>query len=190
MVRVIGNSPELVEIKDLNDVVYYRQVKDYTDQQYEQSKDLKREINKGRLAKIDEAASPLSIVEVQGNHSNTGNASSSWDVNDLKAALREMLPEIKGEGVSENALKGAMREVVPLIVEMVRQEVSKMTVTGVASSESKPRATTGSSFLGPEYIPNIEISNMKDSVNVKEREVSAGDVSDSLAALRALKKKS
>ena len=34
MVRVIGNSPELVEIKDLDDVVYYRQVKDFTDQEY------------------------------------------------------------------------------------------------------------------------------------------------------------
>ena len=193
MVRVIGNSPELVEIKDLNDVVYYRQVKDFTDQQYEQSRDLKREINSGRLAKIDEVTAPLSAVEVPGNVSNAGNAgntpSSSLSVKDLKIALREILPEIKGEGVSEDVMRGAMREVAPLIVEMVRQEVSKMTVTGVAPSESKSRATTSSTFSGPEYIPNIETSNMKDNVNVKEREVSADDVTDSLAALRQLKKK-
>ena len=53
MVRVLGNSPERVPIEDLNDIIYYKQLKDYTDQEYEKSRDLKRAINNGKLAIIE-----------------------------------------------------------------------------------------------------------------------------------------
>lgn len=42
MVRILGNSPERVRIKDLNDVIYYKQQKDYSDQEFEGSKDLQK----------------------------------------------------------------------------------------------------------------------------------------------------
>lgn len=181
MVRVLGNSPERVEIADLDDVIYYRQLKDYTDQEYEKSKDLKREIGKGRLAKIEVTTTLKGSVKVQDGAPNL-------NVADLKATLREILPEIKGNGgVSEDSLKSAVREIAPLIVDMVRQEVSKMSVTGVAAPVSKPGST--STFIGPEYIPDIKTDDMKESIKAKERDISADDVAGNLAALRALKKK-
>ena len=177
MIRVLGNSSERVEVKDLHDVIYYRQLKEYTDQQYEDSKDLKREIGKGRLAKIDEMAAIRGSVDVRA----PGRVS-SLEVRDLKAALREVLPEFKGNGVSEDSLKRAVREIAPLIVDMVRQEVSKISITG---TKSKPKYS--STFIGPEYIPDVKTEGMKDNIKVKEREVSADDVAANLAALKKLK---
>lgn len=181
MVRVLGNSPERVEIKDLSDVIYYKQLKEYTDQEYEKSKDLKREINKGRLAKIEDVPVPRGSVDFQ-----VPGKASSIDVRDLKAALREVLPEFKGNGVSEDSLKGAVREIAPLIVDMVRQEVSKITIAGVP--ERKP--AFNNSFIGPEYIPDIKIDGMKDNIKAKERKISTDNIAANLAALKKLKKKS
>jgi hypothetical protein len=53
MVRILGNSSERVKVLDLNDVIYYRQQKEYTDQEYENSRDLKKEIAKGRLTLLE-----------------------------------------------------------------------------------------------------------------------------------------
>jgi len=49
MIVVLGNSTKKLEIKDLEDVVYYKQQKSYTDSDYDRSLDLKREIKSGRL---------------------------------------------------------------------------------------------------------------------------------------------
>ena len=49
MYLVIGNSPKKVELKDLNDSVYYKQQKIYSDEQYRRSNDLQHAINKGFL---------------------------------------------------------------------------------------------------------------------------------------------
>ena len=65
MVRILGNSPERVEVKDLNDIIYYRQLKEYIDQEYEKSKDLKREIQKGRLAEIEKLPAHRGSVDAQ-----------------------------------------------------------------------------------------------------------------------------
>jgi len=46
MYYVIGNSPKKVELKDLNDCIYYKQQKVYTDSQFERSVDLKRAIDR------------------------------------------------------------------------------------------------------------------------------------------------
>lgn len=182
MVRILGNSPERVEIKDLNDVIFYRQLKEYTDQEYEKSKDLKHEIQKGRLAKIEVIETPRGSVDIQ-----IPGKMSSIDIRDLKVALREVLPEFKGNGVSEDSVKTAVREIAPLIVDMVRQEVSKMSVSGVIQ-EKKP-SITHTPFIGPEYIPDINVEGMKDNIKANEREVSADDIAVNLAALKALRKK-
>lgn len=49
MYLVLGNSAKKVELKDLDDVVYYKQQKAFNDSDYERSSDLKREIGAGRL---------------------------------------------------------------------------------------------------------------------------------------------
>jgi hypothetical protein len=50
MVLVIGNTPKRVELTDLNDCVYYKQQKVFTEAQYEKSLDLRRAIEKGSLS--------------------------------------------------------------------------------------------------------------------------------------------
>ena len=49
MYHVIGNSPKKVELKDLNDCVYYKQQKIFSDSQYHSSVDLKRAIERKTL---------------------------------------------------------------------------------------------------------------------------------------------
>jgi len=49
MVLVLGNSAKKIELKDLNDVVYYKQQKSFNDSDLDRSSDLKREIKAGRI---------------------------------------------------------------------------------------------------------------------------------------------
>lgn len=49
MYYVIGNSPKKVELKDLNDCVYYKQQKVYSDSQHASSVDLQRAIERKAL---------------------------------------------------------------------------------------------------------------------------------------------
>ncbi len=186
MVRILGNSPERIEIRDLQDVVYYRQIKEFTDQQYELSKDLKREIDKGRLIKIDKneiyrGSGEISVHQIVESNN-------SLSISDLKTAIREVLPEMKGNnGATEKSVKDAVREVIPVLVEMVRQEVSKVSVV---REEVKPKKTTTSSeFLFPTYTPSISDTGLKSNIKIKEKEVSGDSVADSLAILRQIKKK-
>jgi hypothetical protein len=53
MILVVGNSAKRVELKDLQDVVYFKQQKSYNDADYERSQDLRREIKSGRLLVIN-----------------------------------------------------------------------------------------------------------------------------------------
>ena len=183
MVRILGNSPERVPIDDLNDIIYYKQLKDYTDQEYESSKDLKRAINRGHLAILEQNKSPRGSVETDGNMVN--NQAPALNARDLKIALREIIPEIQNKSVvSEDAMKGAVREIAPLIVSMVREEVSKMALLpGMAPIKKKTE------FLGPEYLPDINTEGLVDNINAEKRKTSSENVEDSLAVLRNLKGK-
>lgn len=180
MVTVIGNSPERVEIDDLGEIIYYRQIKDFTDEEYKKSRDLKKAINKGSLSKIAEKKSPRGSLEVPGHGKEQD---SPISLKDLKAAIREILP--KSNGSSDIAQ--AVREIGPLIADMVRQEMSKISVVGTAQSTS---SVMKSAFKGPEYIPDVNIDGMVSNVEADERTTSADEVNENLAALRQLQNKS
>src|SRR4030042_1817456 len=49
MYYVIGNSPKKVDLKDLNDCIYYKQQKVYTDEQFNRSVDLQRAVQRKLL---------------------------------------------------------------------------------------------------------------------------------------------
>jgi len=182
MIRIIGNSPERVPLKDLGDVIYYRQIKDFTDEEYKQSKDLKKALKQGKLSKIEKEKSSRGSAEIPG-HSSTKEA--PLTIKDLKAVIRELLPD-KNNGSSD--LVQAVREIGPMIADMVRQEMSKISVVGGVSSSTS--AIKRSEFKGPEYIPSVDTSGMVSSVEADERKVLSDDVDDNLAALRSLQKKS
>lgn len=53
MIKVISTCHEKIQLKDIPDVIYYKQEKVYTDSQYSKSLDLKREISKGNIIVIE-----------------------------------------------------------------------------------------------------------------------------------------
>ena len=173
----MGNSSERVPIKDLGDVVYYHQTKEYTDQEYESSRDLKKEIQRGRLTVIDKKEALRGSVD--GESPVTRNDSVS--LHDIKQAMREMIPDFQ----TGNDMRAAVRDLAPLIIDVVRQEMSKMSVSAGNSivPVSKP-----ASFEGPTYIPDVKTDGMISNIDIKKTNVSAGGAEDALAALRRMKK--
>ena len=95
MVRILGNSQERVKIADLGDVIYYRQQKDYTDQDFNDSKDLQREIRKGRIAVLERFQTNSSVqttiqepVTIRHQEVSTGT-----NIEDLKNAVLDALKQ-------------------------------------------------------------------------------------------------
>lgn len=168
MVRVLGSSAERVPIPDLKDVVYYRQVKEYTDHEYEASKDLRKAIDKGKLTLLGREE-PL-----RGSIVNEGKTV------DIGAEIRAALREVNGHNL--NAQQVA-REIAPIVAEMVRQEISRISVV---SKEVVP-ATVSSAFVGPEYVPTVTTEGMSASIEARTTETSADSANDALAALRKLR---
>jgi hypothetical protein len=186
MVRILGSSSERVVINDLKDVIYYRQLKEYTDQEFQASRDLQRARQEGRITVLEQAPTPRGSVG-SGDAPPQVSSNSGLSVGDLKAALRELLPEMKmGGGVSGEDLRGAVRDIAPMIVEMVRQEVSRISVSGGARAPVTSIPTIPV-YVGPEYIPSVSTEGMVGNIEVKSTEMSAAGVEDSFAALRRLK---
>jgi hypothetical protein len=190
MKRVIGNSPERVELADLQDVIYYRQLKEFSDQQFENSKDLRRALSKGHVIVVEQTKVSQGSGEIEGHL--LIEPPKSVSINDLKIALREILPEIKenknnSQGISEISLKNAIREIAPLIVDMVRQEVSKI---GISKVEDEKRSEVKSrGFQEPTYVPDISDFGLKSNIRVKGQETSSDTMTDALKALKQLKGK-
>jgi hypothetical protein len=176
MIRVLGNSSERVPIKDLNDCIYYKQQKEYSDTEYASSKDLKKALETGRIVKLEQVPSPRASVDGQGQGNNGSNSSIS--ISDIRAVLREIVPQ---EGMSEDKIRNAMMEFAPLIVSMVRQEFSKISVQGPGAT---PVQRT--EFVGPEYVPTVTTEGMMSSIEAKTSETSDDDTMSALQALKAL----
>lgn len=54
MIVVIGNSPKKISIPDLNDYIYYKQRKSFSDADRQRSRDLQKEIVKGTVIVIEQ----------------------------------------------------------------------------------------------------------------------------------------
>lgn len=63
MIKVIGASPDRVLLKDLGDVIYYKQEKVFSDSQYERSRELRREIKQGHLVIVQKSEDKNSLPE-------------------------------------------------------------------------------------------------------------------------------
>ena len=185
MWRVMGSSPERVRIMDIGDVIYYRQIKDYSDQVYEGSRDLQRAVQRGKITIVEHSSTPVSINTPQGNSSLTiNNSSGPVDLESLKQAIREVLPDTKKNTES-------LRDIIPSIVDMVRQEVSSVLNSAkISGSVSSSEKIQRSEFMGPEYIPTVNSDGMVSNISVESKKVSGSDVSSNLDLLRKLKQQS
>jgi len=106
MIRVIGTSPRKVPLKDLNDSIYYRQQKIYSDSDHQRSKDLQREIKAGNIMVLSEVKEKVpgtqdleySTAELGTN----ATTKSPTELSSLMQKLMEMDQAIKNiSGVSD-----------------------------------------------------------------------------------------
>lgn len=86
MIRVIGAVTEIVPLRDLNDQVFYKQEKTYSEAEYDKSNDLKREIKRGRirvLSRTDEKFSGYEAPDPTAKSNILNKTESSQDVQAL-----------------------------------------------------------------------------------------------------------
>lgn len=180
MVWVFGNSYERIPIKDLNDVIYYRQKKQYSDQEFESSKDLQREIQKGRVIKLEHI--PEIRSSLPESLDNTPAASKpALDISEIRRVITEVVAGQKQEGTD---IRGLVTDLVPLIAETVRQEVSRIQVV---AGPGQPSAETAMKFDDSSYIPEVKTDGMKSNVTIEGQQAEGQDVANSLALLRRFK---
>lgn len=186
MIYVFGNSHERVTIKDLGDVIYYRQKKQYSEQEFQKSRDLQREIEQGRIIKLDQQPeirnsipenldSPVPAGPGQG---------SNFDIHDIRKVVTEAISEYKSNNTDT---RDALMGLIPLITETVRQEISKIPAQ-VQIASSGTQVSGPKAFVGPEYIPDVSISHMKSNIVIESQNVSGDGVSNSLNLLKKLNK--
>ena len=182
MWRIIGSSPERVRIPDMGDVIYYRQMKDYSDQDYDSSRDLQRAIQRGALTVMEHTATPKSISGSQTAPMYTVMKDTHVDMEAIKQAIRDAMPENKSIGDS-------LRDMIPSIVNMVRQEISSaiMTMRPAERGAIAPQAVQEPEFVGPEYVPTVTTEGMTSNINIEAKESSGSDVASNLGLLRKLR---
>lgn len=163
---------ERVLLRDLQDVVYYRQVKDYTDQEYEASKDLRNALNLGKLTKIDHTLS------VRGSSSIS--AASGDIAAEVRAAIRDSMPA--SQSMDHAALA---RELAPVVAGIVRQEMASMPSYRPTQEVGTGKVPT---FVDPSYVPTVTTEGMTSNIEAKETAVSGNDADDALAMLRRMGK--
>jgi len=167
MVRVIGNRSERVRLSDLSDVIYYRQVKEYTDQEFESSRDLQKAVQDGRIAILSrEVSARGSIPDGQVAMP----AQTGVNAQELRRIIRE------------ETTKDSLRDVLPVLADMIRQEISGLNRGPVVQT-----STDLSSFVDPSFAPRISTEGMKANINLESREVKTADLSSALDALRKFK---
>jgi hypothetical protein len=180
MVWVFGNSHERVAIKDLGDVIYYRQKKQYTDQDFESSRDLQREIQKGRIIKLEHVPEIKgSLPDGLGNQQQ--NQTPTIDLREMRRVITEVMGENRAGGVN---LKDLVTGLIPVLTGVVREEISKIPTGQVVGQGGSVQS--GQTSTGPEYIPTVSTEGMKSSIFIEGKQVEGAGVSDSLNALKNL----
>lgn len=183
MVWVFGNSHERVAIKDLNDVIYFRQKKQFSDQEFESSKDLQREIQKGRIIKLEH------LPEIKGSIPDSDNLRASVQQTIDLAGIRRVITEVISENkITGMDIQGLVTSFIPIIAETVRQEVLRVSEGLDLRSSPGLSPSMTSTFTGPEYVSEVKVENFKSNIKIEGQQLEGSGVSDSLNALRNLGK--
>jgi len=138
MFYVIGNSPKKVELKDLNDCIYYKQQKDYTDIQYENSVDLKRAIERRALIVLKKSE----------------DTTRSFDpITPIVSSESELLPEIPTEESVPDQKVDILLERIKILEKSLRDQSSSksndalLVILDRLEKLESNSATTGLSFI-------------------------------------------
>ena len=220
MYHVIGNSPKKVELKDLNDSVYYKQQKVYSDSQYRSSVDLQRAIERKTLIVLRKSEDSTGSFDV-----NTAIISTEIKTSDSSPKidlLLERVQSLESSMKSQPSIHGmeAMAVILKRLEDLEKNPSSSVDLSSIQESlkslEARMlgnnsdgllekleniinRAGTGPAPIKenaasrPEevYIPNIKVEDAHSHINLEVRKLDNGDsVADSLKKLKELRSKS
>jgi hypothetical protein len=158
----------------LQDVIYYKQIKDFSDAEYESSRDLKKAIEKGKLTKLEGSSALRGSSDFAPAAPGAG-----IGLDELRIAIREAMPGVQAPA----DLRGIARELAPIVADIVHQEMSRLPLS--ASTVSTARDTV-SAFQGPEYVPTVTTEGMTSNVEATATKVSGTEANDAISALRKL----
>jgi len=184
MVYIFGNSHERVPIKDLGDVIYYRQKKQYSDQEFQKSRDLQREIQKGRIVKLDQQPEIRNSIPDKLEQSDPKRSQNTgMDIHDIRKVVTEVVSECQPKG---NDTREILMGLIPLITDTVREEISKIPAQQVIVGQTGG-VSAGSKDFGPGYVPEVDIGTLKSSITIEGKNVDGDGVSNSLDLLKKFK---
>lgn len=150
MYLVIGNCPRKIELKDLNDSIYYKQQKIYSDVQYSASNDLKDAERKGLITVLQRTpekggSAELSFAApVVVNPPNPNPSLSDKQVEDLSDRIRAL------EG-SVHSLPPQQKDISSGLLEQLADKITKMEQSLQGGGNNAPTMAT---FI--EAIKNLE----------------------------------
>jgi hypothetical protein len=138
MYIVIGNSPKKILLKDLNDCIYYKQQKAFTDAQYRHSNELKQAIGRGFVVVVRRSEDKSTSFNISSKDAipeikDVGVDSSKVDqlldrIKELEASLdkqdkkdRDVIPENKDVGVDSSKVDQLLDRIKELEVSLDKQ---------------------------------------------------------------------
>lgn len=218
-VIVYGNSTKRVEIKDLDDCVYYKQQKVFTDAQYERSGDLQREIKSGRLVKLEhrnegtgsyDPSSSFSLPQTQVSVPQPQvSASSEKKIDQLMERIDRLEesvranPEVPAENRSIDVLSEKIERLERALSSKENTDMKGLDdiinrLERIVSGGGSMSAQEAVSSKGPDipqeepvYVPNLSIEDGNSNIKLDVRQIDRGDsLSDSLKKLKELRSKS
>jgi hypothetical protein len=110
MYYILGNSPKKVELKDLNDCIYYKQQKVYTDTQYEQSVDLRHAIQRGSVIVLKKSEDttgsfdPNTVISTTSTSTIPQEIASSPKIDILLEKIRDLEEKIKSQPEKDSSV--------------------------------------------------------------------------------------
>jgi hypothetical protein len=165
MVRVMGNSPERRKISDLGDIIYYKQKKDYTDQEFNSSKDLQREVGAGTVLVLERFSQPRITADTAGKP-------------DISTTVTEVLARLpkQQETVTIDDIK-----------KVVTEAVNNIRIPDITAGTAAVMPAVRTSVDDPTYVPDIKMDHLKSSIQIESRK-SDTNLSDAIEALKHIKK--
>lgn len=158
MIKVIGNSPQKITIPDIQEVIYYKQVKIFSEDEYKGSKDLQRKIQQGLLTIVDKSKEqrssfipPTSVrVVTSGQEKN--------DVEDLMTYIKSLESKLdnlqKGSPPPEN--KSVDNDKLDLLLNKIYELEKKLNEKqSQAGAQPQPAQTQDSASI-MQAISNLE----------------------------------
>ena len=205
MYYVIGNSPKKVDLKDLNDCIYYKQQKVYTDEQFNRSVDLQRAVERKLLVVLKKSEDKTGSFDIHTSvipsEVKIVDQSSSPKIDLLLDRIKTLEESIRNKEVSGNTdafsvildrLEKLERNpssvdttAIQDMLKTIESKIQDNRSDGILDKlESILNKAPGSTSVVKEeenrrvedvYVPNIRVEDANSHINLQVRTVDTGD---------------